>query len=165
MKPKGVTTQMKALSEYFLMLLFVLSLKRVHVFANFMFNLKRETWQWEGCSPRAGDGRPFSLMAPVSGPQSSRESNPEIWWKAYALPISQWKPTSYACEIPPPPHPPKHWLRYKSTFSHKIQCHELLKILLWVTQNTTGCFRCWVTTPKQNLIFWLEKTNKLKKTK
>ena len=45
MKPKGVTTQMKALSEYFLMLLFVLSLKRVHVFANFMFNLKRETWQ------------------------------------------------------------------------------------------------------------------------
>ena len=29
-KPKGVTTQMKALDEYFLMVLFVLLLKRVH---------------------------------------------------------------------------------------------------------------------------------------
>ena len=33
-KPKGVTTQMKALSEYILMVLFVLSLKRVHFLAN-----------------------------------------------------------------------------------------------------------------------------------
>ena len=29
-KPKGVTTQMKALDEYILMVLFVLLLKRVH---------------------------------------------------------------------------------------------------------------------------------------
>ena len=47
MKPKGVTTQMKALDEYFLMVLFVLLLKRVHVFAIFMFNLDGET-----CSER-----------------------------------------------------------------------------------------------------------------
>ena len=38
MKPKGVTTQMKALDEYFLMVVFTLLLNRVHVFANFMFN-------------------------------------------------------------------------------------------------------------------------------
>ena len=35
MKPKGVTTQMKALDEYFLMVVFTLLLNRVHVFANF----------------------------------------------------------------------------------------------------------------------------------
>ena len=34
MKPKGVTTQMKALDEYFLMVLFVLLLKRVHFLVN-----------------------------------------------------------------------------------------------------------------------------------
>ena len=34
MKPKGVTTQMKALDEYFLMVLFVLLLKRVHFLTN-----------------------------------------------------------------------------------------------------------------------------------
>ena len=34
MKLKGVTTQMKALDEYFLMVLFVLVLKRVHFIAN-----------------------------------------------------------------------------------------------------------------------------------
>ena len=45
MKPKGVTTQMKALDEYFLMVLVTLFLNRVHVFAIFMFNLDRETWQ------------------------------------------------------------------------------------------------------------------------
>ena len=47
MKPKGVTTQMKALDGYILMVLIMLLLKRVHVllFANFMFNLSRETWQ------------------------------------------------------------------------------------------------------------------------
>ena len=40
MKSKSVTTEMNALDEYFLMLL----LKRVHVFAIFMFNLDKETW-------------------------------------------------------------------------------------------------------------------------
>ena len=44
MKSKGVITQMKALHEYFLVVLFTLLLNRVHVFANFMFNLNRETW-------------------------------------------------------------------------------------------------------------------------
>ena len=33
-KPKSVTTQMKALDEYILMVLFVLLLKRVHFLAN-----------------------------------------------------------------------------------------------------------------------------------
>ena len=45
MKPKGVTTQMKALNEDFLMVVLTLLLNRVCVFANFMFNLDRETWQ------------------------------------------------------------------------------------------------------------------------
>ena len=45
MKPKGVTTQMKAVSECFLMVVFTLLLDRVHVSANFMFHLDRETWQ------------------------------------------------------------------------------------------------------------------------
>ena len=46
MKPKGVTTRMKALDEYFLMVVLTLLLNRVHVFANFIrFNLNRETWQ------------------------------------------------------------------------------------------------------------------------
>ena len=45
MKPKGVTTQMKALDEYFLMVVFTLLLNTVHVFASFMLNLDRETWQ------------------------------------------------------------------------------------------------------------------------
>ena len=39
MKSKGVTTQTKALAEYFLMLVFILLLNRVHVFANFMFTI------------------------------------------------------------------------------------------------------------------------------
>ena len=43
MKPKGVTTQMKALDEHFLMVVFTLLLNRVHVFKNFSFNLDRET--------------------------------------------------------------------------------------------------------------------------
>ena len=47
MKPKGVTTQMKSLAEYFLMVLFISFLSRVHIFAVFMFNLDRETWQWK----------------------------------------------------------------------------------------------------------------------
>ena len=46
MKPKGVTTQMKALDEYFLMVAFTLFLDGVHIFANFMFHyLNRKTWQ------------------------------------------------------------------------------------------------------------------------
>ena len=45
MKPKGVTSQMKALDEYFLVVVFTLLLNRVHVFENFMFNFDRETWQ------------------------------------------------------------------------------------------------------------------------
>ena len=45
MKPKGVTTQMKALDEYFLMVVFTLLLNRVNVFTNFMFNLNRKMWQ------------------------------------------------------------------------------------------------------------------------
>ena len=44
-KPKGVTTQMKALDEYFLMVVLTLLLNRVHVFAVFMFYLDREIWQ------------------------------------------------------------------------------------------------------------------------
>ena len=36
-KPKGVTTQMKALNEYVLMVVFTSLLNRLHVFANFMF--------------------------------------------------------------------------------------------------------------------------------
>ena len=36
---------MKALDEYFLMVVFTLLLNAVHVFANFMFNVNRETWQ------------------------------------------------------------------------------------------------------------------------
>ena len=48
MKPKGVTTQMEALDEYFLMVVFTLLLNRVNVFANFMFYLDRETGQKMG---------------------------------------------------------------------------------------------------------------------
>ena len=51
MKPKGVTTQMKALIEYFPVVVFTLLLNRVHVFANFMFNLDRNMavkgFRWE----------------------------------------------------------------------------------------------------------------------
>ena len=36
MKSKGVTTQMKALDEYFLMVVLTLLLKRVHVYAIFV---------------------------------------------------------------------------------------------------------------------------------
>ena len=36
---------MKALDEYFLMVVFTLLLNTVHVFSIFMFNLDRETWQ------------------------------------------------------------------------------------------------------------------------
>ena len=38
-EPKSVTTQMKALEEYFLMVVFTFLLDRVHVFTIFMFNL------------------------------------------------------------------------------------------------------------------------------
>ena len=50
MKPKGVTTQMKALDEYFWMVVFTLLLNRVHDFANSVFHLNRATWQWKGTS-------------------------------------------------------------------------------------------------------------------
>ena len=36
---------MKALDEYFLMVVFMLLLDKLRVFANFIFNLNRETWQ------------------------------------------------------------------------------------------------------------------------
>ena len=49
-KPKGVTTQMKALDGYFLMAVFTLLQNRVHVFAIFMFNLKREKFAMKGLS-------------------------------------------------------------------------------------------------------------------
>ena len=39
-----MTTQMKALDEYFLMVVFALLLKRVYVFANFVVNLGIQTW-------------------------------------------------------------------------------------------------------------------------
>ena len=48
MKSKGVTTQMEALNEYFLMSVFTLLLNGVHVFANFMFNLNREPMAMKG---------------------------------------------------------------------------------------------------------------------
>ena len=40
-----MTTQMKALHEYFLMVVFMLLLNSVHVFSNFMFNMDKEKWQ------------------------------------------------------------------------------------------------------------------------
>ena len=43
MKPKGVTTQMKALDEYFLMVVFMLLLISFHDFVIFKSNLNRET--------------------------------------------------------------------------------------------------------------------------
>ena len=43
MKPKGVTTQMKALDEYFLMVVFMLLLNRAHVFVICYFILDRKT--------------------------------------------------------------------------------------------------------------------------
>ena len=39
------STQMKALDEYFLMVVFTLMLNGVYVFVNCIFNLNRETWQ------------------------------------------------------------------------------------------------------------------------
>ena len=36
---------MKALDEYFLMVVFILLLNQVHVFAILMFNLDQKTWQ------------------------------------------------------------------------------------------------------------------------
>ena len=43
MKRKGVTTHMKALDEYFLMVLFTLLLNRLFVFASFV-SFGQETW-------------------------------------------------------------------------------------------------------------------------
>ena len=39
---------MKALDEYFLMVVSTLLLNKVYVFANFMLNFESETWQWKG---------------------------------------------------------------------------------------------------------------------
>ena len=44
-KPKGVTTQMKALDEFILMVVFTLLLNTVYNLTVFMSNLNRETWQ------------------------------------------------------------------------------------------------------------------------
>ena len=41
-KPKGVTTQMKALDEYILMVLFVLLLKRVHFLVNVIYSITKK---------------------------------------------------------------------------------------------------------------------------
>ena len=38
---KGVTTQMKALDEYLLMVVFMLFMHKLHVFVIFMFNLDK----------------------------------------------------------------------------------------------------------------------------
>ena len=54
MKAKGVTTQTKALKEYFLIVVFPLSLNRVHVFANFMFTMNRETMAVKGLIHQVG---------------------------------------------------------------------------------------------------------------
>ena len=48
MEPKGVTIQMKALNEFFLMVVLTLLLNKIHVFVNFLFHLKRETSDWNG---------------------------------------------------------------------------------------------------------------------
>ena len=45
MKPNGVTIQMKALNDFFLLVVFMLLLSKLYVFAIFMLNLERETWQ------------------------------------------------------------------------------------------------------------------------
>ena len=45
-KFKVVATEMKALNEYFVMVVFTLLLNRLHIFSIFMFNLdSREIWQ------------------------------------------------------------------------------------------------------------------------
>ena len=49
MKPKGVTTQMNALDDYFLMVVFTLVPNRVHGFANFFVGFeqcKGKKWAW-----------------------------------------------------------------------------------------------------------------------
>ena len=45
---KGVTTQTKALDVYFLMVVVTLLVNGVHVFAIFMCNFDRQTWQGKG---------------------------------------------------------------------------------------------------------------------
>ena len=42
---------MKAFDEYFLMVVFTLVLNKVHVFANFIINLDRGTWQGKNKMP------------------------------------------------------------------------------------------------------------------
>ena len=60
-KSKCVTTQMKALDEYFLMVVFTLLLNEVHVFAIFMFNLDRETHGSERVKPGTYTYRKYNM--------------------------------------------------------------------------------------------------------
>ena len=48
MESKGVTIQMKALNEYFLMVVFTLLLNRFHVFAIFMFKFGQRNMAVKG---------------------------------------------------------------------------------------------------------------------
>ena len=48
MKPKGVTTQMKALDEYFLMVVFTLLLNRIHVFCQFYVSFEQRNMTVKG---------------------------------------------------------------------------------------------------------------------
>ena len=44
-EPKGVNTQMKALDEYILMVVYVVAETKYHGFVFLLFNLDRGTWQ------------------------------------------------------------------------------------------------------------------------
>ena len=46
---------MKALDDYFLLVVFTLLLNSGHVFLIFMFSLDRESWQWKGDERYLGD--------------------------------------------------------------------------------------------------------------
>ena len=46
---------MKALDDYFLLVVFMLLLNSGHVFLIFMFSLDRESWQWKGDERYLGD--------------------------------------------------------------------------------------------------------------
>ena len=62
-KSKGVTTQIKALDECFLMVVFTLLLNEFIIFGNFMFNLDRETWQWKGTDVKTSNSSKTRGMA------------------------------------------------------------------------------------------------------
>ena len=59
MKPKGVTTQMKALDDYFLMVLFTLLLNRVNVFLQFLCLIWTEKHGSEGVKGSSLHTRPL----------------------------------------------------------------------------------------------------------